>query len=402
MGAVTTVIFIRMYTLLMFATVLFAYLHLRLWKQLDEPENRTKNICLHLSIALTTFLGFMTQYYFILVAFFFSVIWWGYLLLSKKYRQVVGYMVTMGGSLLCSVAFWPYLIQHIFFGYRGRQAFQSAAKGENDIQTMFTIISEQFFMKRGKLLLGLAALLCIIAVLCQFIQIKIRIEKGNIACCMEKRNRCIALPIEFTFTAKQCFLIQTLIAVLLDVAVIATIAPYKTDRYLFNIYPLVIMLTAVVFVSLMKKITTNQRWQCGILVFLLAVTFASYGTTDVGYLYKGTREKMKTAQKYSDLPVVVLLTHDNLDFTTCSDTIYFIYGQMVYPTDEKGISTISEALDEIDCGDQFILYVDKKVKNIDDCINKVKKTTGADKSKRLYSTSRCVASLVSKTQGAKE
>lgn len=101
--AVDTVTFIRMYMLLEVFALLFAYLHVRMFKYGITGKRM-------LMVWLTIFLGAMTQYYFIILSFWGVLLFACYLLKRKDMKRMLVYgfgsLVSVVLMLLC----YPYAI----------------------------------------------------------------------------------------------------------------------------------------------------------------------------------------------------------------------------------------------------------------------------------------------------
>lgn len=92
-GFVATAIFIRMYAIMTFMVVTSCYLHLQL------AENHFKmNRRLLGKLALITFLGFYTHYYFVIYAIGIALVSCGWMLYKKKLGDMVCYVLSMAGT----------------------------------------------------------------------------------------------------------------------------------------------------------------------------------------------------------------------------------------------------------------------------------------------------------------
>ena len=80
-GAISSVMFIRMYTMLTFGTILFTYIAILF---LQSKEIKLKNLLAIYGISLV---GILTQYYFLIAAFFISFVLCVYLMMLKNGRQ---------------------------------------------------------------------------------------------------------------------------------------------------------------------------------------------------------------------------------------------------------------------------------------------------------------------------
>lgn len=387
-GAVSTVVFVRMYMILTFATAMFCYLHILLWKNL-QTDKRKKRITIYCGIFLTTILGFLTQYYFIVFAFFVCAVIWLYFVMARRIELIVGYAITMLSGLITSFLLWPSMYNHIFQNYRGKEAFDNfgSVSSESRVKAFVTLIDKELFAGMGSIILILFGILVFLILFGCFYKVKrLNFTKESVLSYELERKK---MPEKISGEMGVHFWIwlDFAVAVCFDILIISKIAPYKVDRYVFNVFPLIVLLVVVLALHLLRKISLNRILKvCGI-VLVIVIVLVGYKTTGVAYLYKGTADKLNMAKQYSDLPVI-LLTYENARFTSNCESIYFQNGQEVYPIDATGIEKISSALQEVG-STSFILYIDKNYSDVDAVLQQVKEQTDAEETKWLYSTNVC-------------
>lgn len=114
-GTIETVMFIRMYQLMVLNVLLLLDWHL-----CKKDKKLEKKDLIQLGILVIT--GFLTHYYYaIMVAIFYFI----YMFSAKKNQKedMIKYTATMIIAVLMAILIFPYCIQHIFWGYRGEQSF---------------------------------------------------------------------------------------------------------------------------------------------------------------------------------------------------------------------------------------------------------------------------------------
>lgn len=130
-GVVSGVMFIRMYEWLTLFVMLCACIHIRAMKEKEMKVSR-----FYLPLALTVYLGFLTQYYYILFHIFMGAGFCLWLLLGfredlgkdvrenrkKRWLLCFRYAVTCGIGLGMAMVSYPASLSHIFRGYRGTEA----------------------------------------------------------------------------------------------------------------------------------------------------------------------------------------------------------------------------------------------------------------------------------------
>ena len=117
-AAISSVLFIRMYVMLTFFLLWTTILHL---KHLDDEVLMRPGFLIPLM--LSTYLGFLTQYYFGIYLFFLAAafcIW--RLIRDRKIRNALLYGITLVITLILSVITYPSAPGQMFHGQRGAQA----------------------------------------------------------------------------------------------------------------------------------------------------------------------------------------------------------------------------------------------------------------------------------------
>lgn len=340
-GAASTVVFIRMYTVFTCFAVLFTYLNVLLWKTVRTKDGK-KSGWLYPLLSLAAVLGILNQYYFLIYAFFICVIIWGYALWKRNYFFALKYALAMATGIALSCLVWPEILNDIFSGYRGEEAFDNlTAGGEwlDAVPDLWAVIDGELFGKGALLLLIFAAGLAA----CRFLSIWWRVERhlsedGSMHLLFEKRNPCKKM--ELQFEVRDLIFVQILTAVFFYLVLISKIAPYLEDRYIFPVYPMIVLLV----VMAARKLVAGMPK--GITAVVCTVLFAcmllGYLSPGVNYLYRGTENKLQTVSMYSDLPVFYVTSGSS--YRACGESVYFSKAERTYPVRGELIGTIPEAL----------------------------------------------------------
>ncbi len=143
-ATLSNVIYIRMYVLLTFFTLLLAWLHVKFLQKPHIPYGA--------GIFLTMALGYCTQYYFVITAFYFGLASTWYFWRKKRGRDFMMYALSMGGGLLFGLALFPYIFSQLF----GQNTYLTDAMSGGVIQKMvmggisfLSNINYGFFGKSG-------------------------------------------------------------------------------------------------------------------------------------------------------------------------------------------------------------------------------------------------------------
>lgn len=273
-GAMSSVVFLRMYALLTFMVILCVYIHLYLMKSEWKLNAKTRFL-----LIVSMILGYLTHYYFVIFAlgiFAVSVI---NMFTEKKWKQALSYFLTLALSGTIGIIVWPFSIRHVFFGYRGKDSFSSMSAGNFapiKIKVMAMYLAEHtVWFKWWMLLIGLALLT--VALVLHFVKSK----KGkNESCKSEKKS--IAL--------KKILLI--FIPCLLYLSTVPQMVPFLTDRYIMCLFPWVFTLFIAGLFFFLKEIGMPKMAVniAGIVISLFIIVFSSTFVRGSQYLYTGGQE----------------------------------------------------------------------------------------------------------------
>lgn len=388
-GTVTMAVFARMYMQLTCATLFYVYMHFILMEHVINKNTIEKRILI--GICGATIFGTLTQYYFLIFAFFLSACIWIFLWLYRR-RIAIEYTITMFLGLLSSYVIFPSMYNQIFKEYRGNEAFENikSAFDFGRLRNFVNLLSREIFSGKLKLLVFGILVLFLTGIFIHLYQIEYKpSEMGEVRFVISRRR---IEKISIKITKKVIFIFFLLVTIILDILVISKIAPYQSDRYIFNIQPIAILIVVVMGSILCGWISKRYDLKILCIIVMSLITISGYFVTGVGYLYKGGNERIEIANSYADLPII-LLTYNNARFTSCNDAFYFQNGQNVYPIDEKGIDEIYKVLDEVQAS-SFILHIDKSYDSVDDQLAMIKNNVGAIKSKWIYSTNSSAVYLI--------
>lgn len=337
-AGISTVIFLRMYMMLSFFTILFLYLNLKLIK---NEYKITKG--LYVEIMLTTIGGFLTQYFFCIYALIIAIIMGIILLKSKKYKELAKYISIFVISAIIGVSIFPMALYHMFFGERGVGYFGNS-EYLSRIKTFFELILNNFGANN---IIGIALIILAVVVV-------VIIKKKE------------SLPI-FTLIS---------LPIVCYVLIIAKIAPYLELRYVMSVLPI-----ASIFVVMLVGSMFDNRLYEVLLVAIMVVGLSGYGfiTEKPICLYEGYSEYVELAKENRDLDLVYV----GYSFF---NHIQYMPEFMEY----KNCLLASEAnLDwliddeEIKRQDEFILSIETTAFDEKNVLDTVLKNTGFEKYKVL-------------------
>lgn len=316
MGAISTVMFQRMYMMLTFFCLWLLYVNLKIYFNEFELTKKLK-----FELCLVTILGFLTQYYFCVYAAFVAFIMLILLIKRKEKAKVKIYIFQFIKSAIIGIIIFIPCIYHIFFSYRG-VTFQ------RDKQNFFEMIP-LFIQNILKLQFGneIIGLICMIVIMI-------------ISIIGFKKIKNKELPILF------------IVPVLLYLLLISKLAPFKSVRYIMNILPLI----SIIIILILDKILKNKKTSFIVLTILvLAISLYTNLINTPKYLYLSYSNYMEIAEENKNNKLVFVC-----------DTVYnHLRNIKEFMTYEESLILASENLEQ--------LINDEKLKNEDEFILSIQK-----------------------------
>lgn len=286
-GAISNVVFLRMYVLLTVWVLALMDLHVK-WILNDRMQKKD-----FLLLVLVAYLGFMTHYYFFLIAFFTSAFYFFYLLLKKRFAVLVKYCVAMLVSLLLVEVTFPVAFFKLFKGQRGDEAVQnffSVTDFVSHAKAFWKITGQGLFAD----LINIFALVLIIGgavtILVSFFRRKkLTGEEKSSAivknAASETRKTWLSISCMFFMTA--CYFI-----------LISKIAPFLVDRYLFGVYPVIVLITFFLLYEILHYWSSERV--TFIVMIVIAGALAVFGVSgkQVQYLYSANKDNVKIMEEH--------------------------------------------------------------------------------------------------------
>lgn len=355
-GAMSMIVFIRMYTMLTLEAVLLLLLHLRFFARVCEDEVRIRNM---IPLFLCTVCGILTQYYFLIYCFFLCGFFVLLLLIERKLWLVLSYALSEFAAVGACIVVFPKMIFHILGGYRGTEAIANLESSDflQNLGKVLSLISNQI---AGGWLSELLTLLILIGVAI-FLRVRVgfrpSISRGNDIYTVQikwERPRRGTLR----FSIRYCLLLGVAVVVIGYISVVAKIAPYRVDRYYFIIYPMIYLVLGLVFYGLcsfmIKKKEISAVIVSGLLLILVGLGQHSAGCN---YLFEARQDRTDQLAKYAGMPAIV---------TTCSyswsldrwTNEYQNYSEVFYCKNQD-FSGLSTAIENPNLENGFLLYFDQ-------------------------------------------
>ena len=322
-GAASGVVFIRMYAMMTMWAVWLAL-------ALVELFIHGQTVWRMRALAAVLIAGFLTQYYFVILACMLCGVYFFARLARREFETAGRFALWCFFALALAVGLFPWCLNHIFGGYRGRGAIESAAGVRlNDMIRWFKILWQTLDAQQfGGFLLALVLIGAALA----FWPLK-KAGQGL------KRGAAFSL--------------WALLACGAYVLVIAVISPYKVDRYIFCVYPLVTAALFMLFARGGCRFGSRRGSACLLACAVLAACGARVNRDgQVHYLYPGDSAYVAACEENAALPCVLLGTNDMTQNTLELAAFERVY--MLNADDAQGVAPALEALDEKPDG--FILF----------------------------------------------
>ncbi len=262
-GTISNVLYIRMYELTTFWVVLNIYLHQKIIGLLHDSSNNSSQISSTCSlIAIVNFCSILTHYHYliltIIITFFFNI----FLLIKKEYHNLFIYDIKIIMSTLIAFIVFPNALTDIFHSNVGTVSIQNFFSSNilTKIYNFFLIFNDGLFANNFhsfELYLGLLTI--------SIIFIKIIMKKETIF------NFKVFQPL----SKMPLFLIISacLICFLLFLAI--TI-PYQSTRYIYIVYPLIIICLSLLLYYFLSIIFTSSQLKYILILSIYILTILIY------------------------------------------------------------------------------------------------------------------------------
>ncbi len=301
-------VFIRMYALLTLFVISLIYLFYTYYN-LEKPK---KYWILQYLIVLG---GTLTQYYFLIFLFWISLFIGIDLIKQKKYREGVLFVVDLGLSGLSAIIIFPAMLEHIFMGYRGKEAVSNVFSFSEifvRIKSYIAIINKEVFGG----LFWVALALFIIELI---------------------RNRKKIWNIEYF----------TIFSAILYVLVILKISPTLVDRYIMPVCWILYCFFLIAIFKYLCEFVKNKNKTMTTFVAISIVTCLNvfnlyqFGWT-VPETYKNNNEMMYYSLEHSDHDAIIISNTTESDWRTLYNVMDLKNYNSYYVTTPEKIQTILE------------------------------------------------------------
>lgn len=359
MGAISMVIFLRMYAMVTFFTVAYFYLTLKIVKN-DFSVNRKTAIL----ITLTTVAGFLTQYYFCIFAVTAFVIVAVMMLKMKKFKNILHYTLCHIIAAASGILLFPKAIDHIFNSSRGIGSTSHLVFSEQ-LEAMVNRLTYAFSLNRY---VAVAIFLIIISYI--FIRLISRVDTPE-----QKKTRLFNIAL-FTIPAVVFILMSAKLSPNLDIATMV--------RYITPILPIVAV-SFVVFVDMLVHTLGFGNIIKTLTVYAVVAVLLVCGfiTNKPSYLYDGYDKYTQIAEENKDLNFVYVYDNYFTHLNSLPEMMIYNKTLILNYYNDKQMYVLNEDA-EFKKGEPFVLSIKKWMENPDEVLAKVLELSGYTDAELLH------------------
>ena len=284
-GMYSLATFFRMYIMAMFWCSLLTYFLVR---QLSE-EKITGKFFIEFILIVTA--GALTHYYCILYAVLISIVFCTILIGRRSYRDLGRYIAASAISGTLTIALFPPIIQHLFFGRRGIEAFTNlspASAGYPERIAKYLHLMDDYVFGR---------LLVPVLIACAlFMAFGIKHQKEG------ERNK----------GKIQKYIVSSVPSILFFFLISKT-APYLIQRYMCPVYGIVLVSSFSCLFDQICRIGNRRKVYAIMALVLLAVSGNELRVNDWQYLrYTNARKLTGFAREHKGLDCVLVYPTERL------------------------------------------------------------------------------------------
>lgn len=319
-GIIMTATYFRMYCMATFWVTLLTCLFL---KQVDEKQTRK----FYLLTGLTTIAGALTHYYVIVYAFFLSVVYGIYLLKKKRYAETAWFCLTMGCAGGISIAVFPAMIKHIFFGYRGTEAIDNFKKSDNywdNLKAFFQIVNSQLFGNiLAYILIALFVLACV-GMLQKYTDVL-----------TESKMTKLSLPLDYKVKIRYILIFAPCVCYFMIVSKITFV---NADRYMWPIYAIAFTAVMCLTCAIWRQVLKDGAFIVVTAMMIAVIAWGSFSSCGWQYLFQESQNLLAEAYAHNQYDCICVLEGES----------YWLYPEFAEYSNYKSITFVTA--DEIEQG----------------------------------------------------
>lgn len=334
---ISSVMFIRMYTVLSCLILISVYLHIKAWQ-----EKKMTHPFFLLLMAMFVYLGFMTQYYFMIYQFFLTfAICMVLLVETKSLKKPFVYGISAVIPLIFAYFTYPACLGQMFKGQRGAQATSSFF----DISNTWERLKVFADLTNDYLFQGTLPFFALMIVLTWCYLVWEQSKKSE-------KNTLVSE--EFILTGIMLF---TVVGYLLAVSKTALLLGDSSVRYILPIFGLLFIVIIRICLNIQERIEGKKYISRFVLVMLAIILLGngySIMRSDVLFLFPEGSQKVEYAKEHVDIPVIYIYSSANSWCIWESSNELFEYPEVFFVSDstETPIEDI-----KVQEGKELLVYI---------------------------------------------
>lgn len=394
LAAIDSVTYVRMYMLLTMWSVMFAYCHLKIFRQ---REMKIRDMIL---LAITTFGGICSQYFFAIFAFPWVALYMLMFLVSKNWKVMWKYVVSGAAGLGVMCVVYPTFLKSIL-GQEGGHSQTTFIKLHNlgewwsDLMQYHRIVGKEMF---GSILTFLLILLIVAVVVHVIFSVLfttnfVKNENQDVSIEIEKNENRKAFALHIGIHQQRVMILAGCIG--FYYMIVAKISPWINSRYIMCIYPLIaILMSAFLYWVLtlwIRKVNVRNVTAVVCIFIVLGLTFFA---GDPSYTYPGKAGNTAISKKYADVTCSYIYSEPTMQYIMVNNALELENYSTLY---QMQASDITKEMPNIEItNNKMVVYLDKVLLgvgeksigmmniNARDCFEQIEDTTGLTKNKQIY------------------
>ncbi len=353
MGTIDMVTFIRMYLLATMLATIFLYLNM---KCIKRNEIRWRDF---VAIAVVTFLGCYTHYYFIAFAVPYAICLLIWFIKNKKYKDFWRYLWSLEIGGCSAVLLFPAFLNNV-----GTQ--KPAQLGnlfnltdlKDRLKISFDIIDYVLFGNIFTFVLIIFITLVIIYIITKVLW-NVSYQNGKIIFISNKSNSNFSLNRQ-----KVIYVSMILLSTIFYFILVAKVMPVTVDKYFMLIYPTCMFLTFTLIYESFKLWLLKKNMLLVVTIISIIINGFVAFARDPLYMYLGEADKVAISQKYQNDIVIYIHQSKNVYYLN-NNLLELMNYKEVWRTTPDVVDLVYEMVDE---QDEIILYIDKTMNQTDTSI----------------------------------
>lgn len=348
-AAMSGVVFIRMYEMLIVFVLLCAVLHVQTVQRLESgslQEKKLPFLKFLLPLAAVTYVGFLTQYYYFIFLFYMALAFCVYLIWhDRSLYNCLRYGISQATAFGLAYLTYPACLGQMFRGQRGAQATANFFDFSNTLERIRFFLNLMNGYVFGYLFFTLLLLMAIL--------LAVRVHRrGERAAGQDPEENGLR------FGAAFWMLLFTVAGYFLTVSKTALLLGETSNRYQLPIYGILVFLVFFSCQTLWRQAAAGQEFltfliryreavERAALLFCFLILVIGYLRVDVVFLYPENRERAALAkeQAAADIPVVYVYRPGEewciwavADVLMEYDSVYFVSAESEEPIMEPTIA----------------------------------------------------------------